>query len=163
MSTRPLSPAWATMLVLLAIITFGTATLSVAEAALPGDALYPIKFASKSVGLAASLAAYPQDAEKINRTFDEERTRELQQALYLRPSVRFRLTGMVSGVHPNQHIIFLDPGLKIRVPPELWDDRLERNVMVIIEGVTDPGFGLAHATSLVIPEWKPLYLSLIHI
>jgi hypothetical protein len=156
-AARPLSPAWASALITLAIATFILATLSVAEAAWPGDELYGLKIVGKQVEQAVQLTLYPGNANEINRSFNEARVREAQKALALGRSAPIQISGMILAVYPRDYAIIVDPGLAVDVPPELWNEALARNVYVLIEGVTNPERDRAYATYLEIPERAPKY------
>ncbi|WP_423225946.1 hypothetical protein [Candidatus Amarolinea aalborgensis] len=157
LAPQPLSPAWASALIILALVTFSLATLSVAEAAYPGDGLYGVKILGKEVDLAVQIALHPEKAEEFRRSFNEERVREVQEALHLGRWAPIRISGMIVAVYPHDYAIIVDPGLAVDVPPELWNEALARNVFVVVEGVTDPDHGRAYATYLEIPVWAPKY------
>lgn len=157
LAPQPLSPAWASALIILALVTFSLATLSVAEAAYPGDGLYGVKILGKEADLAVHIALHPEKADEFRRSFNEERVREVQEALALGRWAPIRISGMILAVYPRDYAIMVDPGLAVDVPPALWNEALARNVFVVVEGVTDPDHGRAYATYLEIPVWAPKY------
>ncbi len=150
LAPRPLAPAWGSALIILALAAFSLGTLSVAEAALPGDGLYGIKRLGRQVDEALQLALHPGQADQIQRSFDEERVREVNKALELQRSTFIDVEGVIVAVYRNEHVIIIDQGLEVDVPADLWDDALMRSLLVRVKGTTDPERGRAYATFLQI-------------
>ena len=150
LAPRPLGLAWSSALIILALVAFSLGTLSVAEAALPGDGLYNIKKLGRQVDEALQMALHPGQADQIQRSFDEERVREVNKALELKRSTFIDVEGVIVAVHRNEHVIIIDQGLEVDVPADLWDDALMRSLLVRVKGTTDPDRGRASATYLQI-------------